>query len=692
MALDSDAAVPTISSEVNASVTQGGSTAEQETETTPIIPVSPDAPSPDYKHPKYDAPSEKWEYRDAAPIEAAHAYAARGWGVFPVHSLCNGICSCGNPKCGSAAKHPRTKHGHKDATRDQQQIHAWWTQYPGANIGIATGSISGILVLDVDPRHGGDKSLDQLIAEHGDLPETVEQVSGGGGWHCFFRHDDGVQNSAGVVGAGLDVRGEGGYIIVAPSKTSGEYRWREGHAPGKIELAEAPAWLISLAKKPKHSDETASGPTLAFEDAINRFQTGTPYGETALGSEAEAVANTPIGSQECTLNTAAFKVGTLVGANQIDLAWACDVLIGAGMRMKNDPAKGPWTRTEVEEKVRRGLLEGIAKPRRSAPEVFAPRSAVELMAAEIPDLNWAVVGLLCQGLAILAGAPKIGKSWLALFLAVCVALGHKALGAMSVQSGAVLYLALEDTERRLQDRLKMMIGEGDVPSRFFFETHCGDLNATGVKSIRGWLSGHPDARLVVIDTLAKVTPPRDGRKNPYNEDYALIGKIKALADEFGVCILLIHHVRKAGTKDSLKSVSGSFGLTGGADTIPVLKRKRNEMSATLDVTGRDIEEAEHALQFDPVTGRWALVGGADMTFISPQRKAVLDALCGHPKGLGASEVAVALGKADAKGKSAVRQTMKRMVDDGQLERQGKVYLLPNGAGSIATVTPLMAVT
>ncbi len=380
--------------------------------------------------------------------------------------------------------------------------------------------------------------------------------------------------------------------------------------------------------------------------------------------------------QETTLNTAAFKVGTLVGTGQVDLAWAYQVLVGAGMRMKNDPAKGPWTRPGVETKVRRGLLQGIAKPRRSAPEVFAPRSAVELMAAEIPDLNWAVEGLLCQGLAILAGAPKIGKSWLALFLTACVALGHKALGAMAVQSGEVLYLALEDTERRLQDRLKKVIGEGDVPSRLFFETHCGDLGATGVKSIRGWLSEHPDARLVVIDALAKVTPPRDSRKNAYNEDYALVGKIKALADEFGVCILVVHHVRKAGTKDFLKSVSGSFGLTGGADTILVLKRKRNELSATLDVTGRDVEEAELALQFSSTTGRWKLLGPAEMTFVSPERKAILDVLRDHPEGMSPVQVAAALGKTGKKDRDTIRQTMGRMVEDGQLERQGKNYVLP----------------
>ena len=102
MAFDSDAEVAQISSKENAAANQGGATTDQEIDKTPIIPM----------------PS----------IEAALACAARGWSVFPVHSLCDGACSCGNPKCGSAGKHPRTKHGHKDATRDEQQIHAFWTQ------------------------------------------------------------------------------------------------------------------------------------------------------------------------------------------------------------------------------------------------------------------------------------------------------------------------------------------------------------------------------------------------------------------------------------------------------------------------------------------------------------------------------------------------------------------------------------
>src|SRR5262245_28545135 len=99
-------------------------------------------------------------------LDAALAYAHRGWSVLPVHTVTNGQCTCGNVTCASPGKHPRTAHGVKDATSDEATIRQWWSQWPKANIGIATGAISGLVVLDIDPRHGGDESLQQLIQAH----------------------------------------------------------------------------------------------------------------------------------------------------------------------------------------------------------------------------------------------------------------------------------------------------------------------------------------------------------------------------------------------------------------------------------------------------------------------------------------------------------------------------------------------
>ena len=145
---------------------------------------------------------------------AALKYAAQGLSVFP---------------CKPRGKTPLTKHGLKDATCDLDQIKAWWDRWPEANVAIATGAISGTIVLDVDPRHGGDDSLATLEASFGKLPETPTVLTGGGGLHIYFRHPGiEIPNSAGRVGPGIDVRGDGGYVIAPPSihASGNEYLWK----------------------------------------------------------------------------------------------------------------------------------------------------------------------------------------------------------------------------------------------------------------------------------------------------------------------------------------------------------------------------------------------------------------------------------------------------------------------------------
>lgn len=163
-------------------------------------------------------------------LVAALFYISRNWPVFPVYEPDGrGGCSCGNPKCPNPAKHPRTSHGVLDATTNEARIRAWWTQWPEANIGFATGQQSGAIVLDVDPRHGGDESMSQVEAM-GDTPiKTMESLTGGGGRHLFFGHPGTpVKNRIGIL-PGLDVRGDGGYVLVPPSvHISGrEYIWKK---------------------------------------------------------------------------------------------------------------------------------------------------------------------------------------------------------------------------------------------------------------------------------------------------------------------------------------------------------------------------------------------------------------------------------------------------------------------------------
>lgn len=196
-------------------------------------------------------------------LREALSYAARGWHVLPLHWPERGECSCGNTACPSPGKHPLTTHGLKDATTDPNTITGWWHQWPIANIGIATGSESNLIVLDVDPDDGGDESLYKLEQTYGPLPDTIESLTGGGGRHILFPTPAvPVRNSAGRLGPGLDVRAEGGYIVAPPSShLSGDsYVWEVDHHPDDVPLADMPTWLVGLLAAPTNGHTKSGAP------------------------------------------------------------------------------------------------------------------------------------------------------------------------------------------------------------------------------------------------------------------------------------------------------------------------------------------------------------------------------------------------------------------------------------------------
>jgi RecA-family ATPase len=180
--------------------------------------------------------------------------------------------------------------------------------------------------------------------------------------------------------------------------------------------------------------------------------------------------------------------------------------------------------------------------------VTPPRTAwtaTELMALEFPEPRWAIPGILAEGVTLLAGAPKIGKSWLALNVSASVAAGGKALGRVDVDAGDVLYLALEDNPRRLQDRLRKVLAGSPASERLTFAVMCEPLPAGGADRITAWLDQHPQARLVVVDVFARVRGMAPPTMSSYDADYLAMGALKRIADRYGVAVLVVHHTRKA---------------------------------------------------------------------------------------------------------------------------------------------------
>jgi len=202
---------------------------------------------------------------------AALTYAQKGWAIFPVHNIANGHCTCGK-SCDSPGKHPRTMHGISDATTDTTQVDKWWRQWPDANIGMATGAVSGVWVLDIDPRHGGDESLDLLEQKHGRLQATIESQTGGGGRHLFFAYAQAVKSRANHPGQGIDIRGDGGFVVLPPSNhMSGRlYEWEASSEPDGNTAQPAPEWLSTLIGGKDVAKKTDAPTTKKYSTAGGR--------------------------------------------------------------------------------------------------------------------------------------------------------------------------------------------------------------------------------------------------------------------------------------------------------------------------------------------------------------------------------------------------------------------------------------
>jgi hypothetical protein len=301
-------------------------------------------------------------------------------------------------------------------------------------------------------------------------------------------------------------------------------------------------------------------------------------------------------------------------------------------------------------------------------------TAAELLAEQFPEPRWSVPGLVPEGLTLFVGAPKVGKSWLQLGLGIAVASGGRALGRILVEEGDVLYLALEDHPRRLQERLRKVLAGGEPPKRLTVELACPPLPLGGRNLIGDWVQGHPEARLVMVDVLARVRGVPANGIPAYDADYLAVAAAKELADEHGIAVVVAHHDRKLKADDDwLDAVSGTHGLAGAADTIVVLSRTRGKADGHLRITGRDVDEAEHALTFDPLLGSWTLLEGPALDhLVGDTRAAILGYLrqqvTSRPK-----QVADSL-ELDHE---LVKKTLQRMADDGQVDTDGTgFYFVP----------------
>ncbi len=297
-------------------------------------------------------------------------------------------------------------------------------------------------------------------------------------------------------------------------------------------------------------------------------------------------------------------------------------------------------------------------------------TAADLMAATFEPARFAVPTLIPDGLTFLAGAPKLGKSWLMLGLGIAIACGGHALGTIEVERGEVLYLSLEDSPRRLRERLEQVLDGNVPPEGLHFETEWPRLGSGGAERIEGWINDHPAGRLVIVDVFTRIRAPELKRADLYRADYEAATELQAIATRSGVAIVCVYHTRKTEDPDFVAMMSGTFGLAAGADTILIARRGRGEADATLYATGRDITEQELALRFSPEARTWAILGDAAVYNLGETRRELYEAVKDH-----ATLTPKQAASVTSVNYELAKKTLQRMAKDGELKADRGRYFL-----------------
>jgi hypothetical protein len=485
---------------------------------------------------------------------ALHYASSYGWHVLPLHSACGGGCTCGSPTCKNPGIHPRTPHGVKDATTDAAIIDAWWRRWPDANIGIATGQVSGVAVLDVDDL----EALKDLEAEHGPLPETVTATTGRG-IHAYFRCPPGGLRSR-VVPPGVELRADGSYVVAPPSQhwSGRQYAWEV--APNEAELADLPDWLL---EGPDEPERARLGPVPERILAGARNETLTRYAGALrrYGLDEEEIAAT---------------------------------LLAINARRCEPPLEEREVRAIARSIGRYESAVDLVTATSDAPPPLREYDATELIVQEIPPLppNLPLLGqdgYILEGWShLLAGYPKAGKTELLYaFVRGWVRAGH-----------TVLYIT-EESERVWQYRLArdpalprgltLVFALGEQPDQLLERAAFGS------------------EEIVVVDTIRSLLGIADESDNA--EIARVVGEWEAALR--GKTRIYVHHLRKS-LGDHGLAVAGGTMLVGAVDRV--LELRHDELDANrrvLRVISRIVGAPDLLLGLD--SDGWPIVLGDPAT-------------------------------------------------------------------------------
>jgi hypothetical protein len=570
-------------------------------------------------------------------IEAAVAYAGRGLPVFP----CKG-------------KVPLTEHGFQDASTDAEAVLTWWTRWPDASVGIPTGKVSGLVVLDVDVQHGGARTLAEVERKHRKLPTAPEVLTGGGGKHIYFAHPGWeVQSSAGKIGPGIDVRGDGGYLIAPPSRhpNGREYRWLTSGS--KLELPAPPSWLLEDVRKRQNGAPPVESTIpegmrrrelLSLAGTMRRRGMSAPEILAALAAVNEKRCRPPLPKAELE-------------------ALADDVA------ERYEPAKNSFpplgNRPGGNERV-------------SEPYVFSATPIESLLENVPPEPDWKFRGYVATyALTLLAGRPKVGKSTLVFALLAQLVAGEP-FGGLETEAAGVLLLS-EERRDTLAEKARILgivsfppptsPSGGNDKKRPLHVLMRHDAGAVAwpelVRQAMTYCHQH-NLGVLVVDTWDRWTSLRGDSENAAGAVNEALEPLQYAAAS-GLAVLIVTHQRKSAGEFG-DAVRGSNALTGGVDVVVELERPLASFALgtharVLRAVSRFSSTPEELfLELDEVNNGFTVIESPEQVKAAAERMRVADVAGGGTSKEIAGEVELP--------EPTVRRHLKALQEAGHLERAG----------------------
>jgi hypothetical protein len=492
--------------------------------------------------------------------------------VFPIHFVYDGGgCSCDSASCDRKGKHPMTAHGLHDATVDEEVIRNFFTGEPDANIGIRTGVESNLIVLDVDVKSGGPASLAALVAEHGPLPVTPTVRTGSGGTHYWFAHPGQglVVRNRQAMRPGLDLRGDGGYVVAPPSNhVDGDYGFEPGLAPHEVPLAPMPLWLLDLALGNLESTQPAPT-TTASEGALGKGERHPTLFALAGAMRQKGMSRAGI--------EAALKAENLARCSPpLDEKEIQKMVAGVMKYPAGAVPKGRFLSALPREEVVRDTVQAFetaADPKVTSHEV-----------------NWLVRGYVAQGaITLLTGRAKAsGKSTFVSHMLARVLDGHHFLCQVTQKTGVVYLTEERDTFTEVLKRSGLL---GRSEFRFLRYDPARDATFAEQVAAARQVAKEIGAKILVVDTIAQFLALRGDTENEAGAALEALKPLQEAARE-GLAVIAVHHEKK-GSSDVGDGGRGSSAFAGAVDIIVSLRRPEGQTSPGVRVL--------HALSRFPAT-------------------------------------------------------------------------------------------